>query len=178
MNMKLSNIALYIRAQGDDATTTNQALANSTLTHSGTCYQLQPNQMIISRTQFIVAITICTFVTSASILGLVAMMLREWTRKRESRDAKVWGRKSTYRQRISLMQKEIDDSYSRQYKGYWYNEPENPEMGSDSPVEIMTPERVWEAPAVPAKTAVDRNKRRSKMSIFFDHGRGLWMAKS
>ncbi|WPH00152.1 Hypothetical protein R9X50_00297500 [Acrodontium crateriforme] len=175
--MELSNIALYARTQGENAISTNQTLANSTLTHFGTCHQLQRDQMIISRTNFIVAITICTFVTCASILGFIAMMMREYSRKRESRDAKVWGRKSTYRHRISAMQKEIDDSYSRQYKGYWYNEPENPEMGSDSPVEIMAPERVWEAPAVPAKTVMDKNKRRSKMSIFFDHGRGLWLAK-
>lgn len=75
------------------------------------------------------------------------------------------------------MRKEIDDQYSRQYSGCLTQEPENPEMGSDSPVELMLPERCWEVPAIPAKTA-DKSKRKSKaMSLFFDSGVGMWMPK-
>ena len=82
-------------------------------------------------------------------------------------------------QRISEMRKEIDAEYSRQYKGCLNHEPENPEMGSDSPVELMLPERCWEVPAVPARTAdKDKNKRKSKaMSLFFDSGVGMWLPK-
>lgn len=83
-----------------------------------------------------------------------------------------------------MMRKEVDDSFSRQYSGCLVNEPENPEIGSDSPVELMLPEaRVWEAPAVPAAAAVAKVQgsvggRKSKVgSLFFDHGIGLWMPK-
>jgi len=57
--------------------------------------------------------------------------------------AKTWGRKSTYDNRISQMRKEIDLQFTRQYSGCLHNEPENPEMGTDSPVELMYEERVW-----------------------------------
>ena len=56
-------------------------------------------------------------------------------------------------------------------------------MGSDSPVELMLPERCWEVPAVPARgveraAAKEKNKRESKtMSLFFDHGVGMWLPK-
>ena len=77
------------------------------------------------------------------------------------------------------MRKGVDDEYSRQYKGCLNHEPENPEMGSDSPVELMLPERCWEVPAIPARTAdKDKNKRKSKtMSLFFDSGVGMWLPK-
>lgn len=77
------------------------------------------------------------------------------------------------------MRKEVDDEYSRQYKGCLTHEPENPEMGSNSPVELMLPERCWEVSAVPARTAdKDKNKRKSKvLSLFFDGTTGMWMPK-
>lgn len=77
------------------------------------------------------------------------------------------------------MRKELDNEYSRQYSGCLSHPEENPEMGSDSPVELMLPERCWEAPAIPA-TAVDKDKSRRKskaMSLFFDSRVGLWVPK-
>lgn len=54
-------------------------------------------------------------------------------------------------------------------------------MGSDSPVELMLPERCWEVPAIPARAAAkgkDKDKRKSKaMSLFFDSGVGMWLPK-
>lgn len=70
-------------------------------------------------------------------------------------------------------------SFSRQYNGCLYNEPENPFMGSDSPVELMLPERVWEVHAVPAMPAkvVEKDRRKSKMSLFFDDTVGMWLSR-
>jgi hypothetical protein len=78
-----------------------------------------------------------------------------------------------------MIRKEVDNEYSRQYSGCLVNVYENPELGSDSPVELMLPERIWEVPAVPRKPVeMDQNQRRGKVkSLFFDHGVGLWMPK-
>lgn len=52
-----------------------------------------------------------------------------------------------------MMRKEVDDSFSRKYTGVLVHETvENPEMGSDSPVEIGRRDSVvWEMPAVPVR---------------------------
>ena len=79
-----------------------------------------------------------------------------------------------------MLRKEVDDAFSRQYSGCLVNEPENPEMGSDSPIELMMAERIWEAPAVPATAKVQGRSggRKSKAgSLFFDSGFGVWMPK-
>lgn len=74
-----------------------------------------------------------------------------------------------------MMRKEVDDAYTRHYgPGCLMNPiPENPEMGSDSPIEIMPPERIWEVPAVSAK----KDRRSKAKSLFFDYGVGLWLPK-
>lgn len=155
-----------------DATTAIAATSTS-------CVLLAAGEIIISRTTFIIAITLCIFITSLSILGLAALIYRECIRRRQTKAAKAWGRKSTFDQRISLMRKEVDMSFSRQYNGCLYNEPENPFMGSDSPVELMLPERVWEVHAVPAMPAkvVEKDRRKSKMSLFFDDTVGMWLSR-
>lgn len=71
------------------------------------------------------------------------------------------------------MQRQLDNEYSKQFSGCLYNETENPFLGSDSPVELMLPERIWEAPAVPAK-AVKTDRRKSRISSFFDDAVGVW----
>ena len=78
-----------------------------------------------------------------------------------------------------MLRKEVDDAFSRQYSGCLVNEPENPEMGSDSPIELMMAERIWEAPAVPAMAKVQgKSGGRSKVgSLFFDSGIGVRMPK-
>lgn len=54
--------------------------------------------------------------------------------------------------------------------------PENPEMGSDSPLEMGTVERVWEVPATNAKSGSGTRRDKAK-SLFFDYGVGVWMPK-
>ena len=79
------------------------------------------------------------------------------------------------------MRKEVDDTYSRQYSGCLAHEPENPEMGSDSPVEMMFAEP-REVPAIPARSIErdgNRHKRKSGVeSLFFDQRAGLWFPKT
>lgn len=144
---------------------------------SGLCFELDAGKIVIDRRILIIAICICVLITIASILGVTALLYREWNRRRQVKAAKAWGRKSRVEQRISLMRKEIDNEYSRKYSGCMHQEPENPEMGSDSPVEIGLDDRIWEAPAVPARAA-DRTKRKSKvLSLFFDQAIGVWLPK-
>ena len=135
----------------------------------------------MSRTGFIVAITICIFITLLSMLGLAALIYREYSRRKQHQEARQYGRQSKYLHRLSRARKEVDNVYSRQYSGCLVQEPENPEMGSDSPIELLHEQRVWEIPAVPAtpKMAAKKgNKRRSKaMSLFFNEGLGVWLPK-
>ncbi|KAK5119422.1 hypothetical protein LTR85_007522 [Meristemomyces frigidus] len=145
---------------------------------TSSCAEIHGDEIVISRTTFITAITICIVITSLSILLICALLYRGCARRRQANAAKAWGRKSTYNHRISHMQKQVDQDYSRQYSGCLYNETENPFLGSDSPVELMLPERVWEAPAVPAKAAAaGKGRRKSKISLFFDDAVGLWLPK-
>jgi hypothetical protein len=74
-----------------------------------------------------------------------------------------------------MMRKEVDDEFSRKYSGCLVNVDENPEMGSDSPVELMLPERIWEVPGGPREAVeMDRGRRKSTVkSLFFDHKAGL-----
>ncbi|KAF2763948.1 hypothetical protein EJ03DRAFT_332309 [Teratosphaeria nubilosa] len=139
-----------------------------------------PGQITLPRATFIAVITVCTLLTSLSVLHLTISTYRAFARRREAQQAKIWGRNTTYKHRISLMRKEIDQSYARQYSGCLVNVIENPEMGSDSPVELMMEERVWEAPAVPAAVSFndDDGGRNSRKSLFFDHGVGLWSTRS
>lgn len=77
------------------------------------------------------------------------------------------------------MRKDIDDEYSRQFSGCLHHEPENPEMGSDDPVELGPGGGLVEAPETTTTTATGtRHARRSKaMSLFFDQGLGMWLPK-
>lgn len=146
------------------------------------CSHLSDKELIISRTAFITSLTICIFITGLSLLALAILLYRETSRRRQLKVARTWGRQSRLGNRISMLRKEVDDSFKRQYSGCLVNEPENPEMGSDSPIELMHSERIWEAPAVPAAAKVQQGghggRRKSKVgSLFFDHRMGLWMPK-
>lgn len=149
--------------------------------HHESCRKIGKGDLIISRTAFISSLTICIFITGVSLLALTILLYREHQRRRQLKQARNWGRQSRLGNRISAMRKEIDDSFRRQYSGCLVNEPENPEMGSDSPIELMLPERIWEAPAVPAAAKIQGKSgggRKSKVgSLFFDNGIGLWMPK-
>ena len=111
------------------------------------------------------------------MLAVAALLYREWSRRREAKAAKQWGRNSRIEKRISSMRKELDDQYSRQYSGCLHLEPENPEMGGESPQELMLPERVWEVPAVPVKSANRSGRESRALSLFFDQALGMWLPK-
>lgn len=90
------------------------------------------------------------------------------------------------------MRKEVDDAYTRQYKGVWVSDVvENPEMGSDSPVEMSVERRVWEVPAVPAVPSTFQRsdtapavppkaagRSAGRKSLWFDQVSGLWLPKT
>lgn len=143
---------------------------------AGTCSVIPNDQIILPRTTFIVAITLCLFITCLSLLGLAVLIYREWDRKQQNQAAKSWARQ-TRLGRISLARKEIDAQYSRQFSGCLYNDTDNPFATSDSPVELEHHQRVFEAPSVPV-AAADRHKRRSKaISLFWDQTVGIWIPK-
>lgn len=87
-------------------------------------------------------------------------------------------------QRISMMRKEVDSSYSRQYSGCLVNEPENPFLVPRSPVELMHSERVCEAPDVPfsvpvgAQPAIKEERETRAKSLLFDAAKGQWFRRN
>lgn len=146
----------------------------STTSNHALCVDLDAGKIVISRTTLIAAIAVCIIITCISLLTVAIFIYREWKRCRQTQAATAWSRS----QRISVMRKEIDDQYSRQYSGYLYQEPENPFMRSESPVELMHPEHVCEAPATPPPTVEGSSKgKNSRISLLFDPGVGLWMPK-
>lgn len=81
-------------------------------------------------------------------------------------------------QRISMMRKEVDNSYSQKYSGCLVNEPENPFLVPRSPVELMHNE-LSEAPelsAVNAPTIKEERNTRAK-SLLFDNVQGQWFRR-
>jgi hypothetical protein len=139
------------------------------------CATVDDDHIMISRSTLIITLTIAVFIVCVSILGLSVMLYREWHRQKQNRNARVQGRKSRYLHRISVMRKEVDDSFSRQYTGCLQVEPDNPFLQPRSPVELMYEERVCEVPALPAATAVDQSRRKSRISsLMYDATKGLW----
>ncbi|KAH9819795.1 hypothetical protein Tdes44962_MAKER05195 [Teratosphaeria destructans] len=144
-----------------------------------------PGHITLPRAPFIAAITLSALLTTLSLLHLTLSTYRAHARRREAQQATTWGRTSTYNRRLSLMRQAIDQSYARQYSGCLVPAIENPEMGSESPVELMLEERVWEAPAVPAAAAAapgsfksGEGGRKPRRSLFFDSAVGLWLIRS
>ncbi|KAI7500688.1 hypothetical protein KC367_g3467 [Hortaea werneckii] len=132
-------------------------------------------KLVISRATFIITLTISIFFTLVSLLLVTALLYREWSRRRETARAKTWGRKSIYRNRISYAKKAVDLEFSSQYSGCLVNVHENPEMGTDSPVEIGAEQRIWEAPAVPARTVPGKDVNKIKPSLHCGDRAGYWM---
>ena len=147
-----------------------------------TCIQLSVHEIIFSRTTLIVVLTLCVAITGFSLLVLAAVGYRAWLRHRQDKIARSHGRNSKYMQRISMMRKEVDNSYSRQYSGCLVNEPENPFLVPRSPVELMHSERVCEAPDVPvhvsASPAIKDERETRAKSLLFDTVKGQWFRRS
>lgn len=165
------------------------------------CSLLPRNYISLPRTTFILVLTLLITLTLTSTLGLAILLYRRHARRRQSQQAKTWGRKSRYLNRISVARKQLDDDFRRQYHGVFVNVVENPELGSDSPVELGWEERVWEMPNVETK----REKRLpplpeipesvrvreglgngvpgangrggGRKSLFFCDGVGVWLPK-
>jgi hypothetical protein len=148
-----------------------------------TCIQLSVHEIVFSRTTLIIVLTLCVAITGFSLLVLCAVGYRAWLRHRQDKIARRHGRNSKYMQRISMMRKEVDSSYSRQYSGCLVNEPENPFLVPRSPVELMHSERVCEAPDVPFSVPVsapaikDERETRAK-SLLFDTAKGQWFRRN
>ncbi|KAF2213645.1 hypothetical protein CERZMDRAFT_90501 [Cercospora zeae-maydis SCOH1-5] len=104
------------------------------------CYEVQDHEIVISRATLIAVITISSVLTISSIVLFSVLLCRQWRRTRQNRNAKVWGRQSFYHhqdnKRISYASKTVDDEFSRQYRGVLGTVIENPEMGTDEPVEM------------------------------------------
>lgn len=150
-----------------------------------TCIQLSVHEIVFSRTTLIIVLTLCVAITGFSLLVLCAVGYRSWLRHRQDKIARSHGRNSKYMQRISMMRKEVDNSYSRQYSGCLVNEPENPFLVPRSPVELMHSERVWEAPdgtvpvSVPVSAPAIKDEREARAkSLLFDTAKGQWFRRS
>ncbi|KXL48507.1 MAG: hypothetical protein FE78DRAFT_299754 [Acidomyces sp. 'richmondensis'] len=156
---------------------TSKVIGNTTTSRE--CIQIRANELVISRTTLIVTLTMCVFITCLSLVFIVALTYREYARQQEAKAARHWGRKSTYDRRVSIARQQIDQIYARQYSGCLVNEPENPFLKTNSPVEIMMEERVWEVPAIPTTETQGggRSERKSRLSLWFDHGVGVWLPK-
>lgn len=145
-----------------------------------TCTELRDGDMVISRAHFIASITTCILTICLSLLAIAALLYREHYRRRQSRAAKVWGRQSRFNARTSVVGKAckaVDDTFSSQYRGCLISVQENPEMGSESPAELMQADTVWEVPALPPKASSKEERKSRAKSIFFDYRVGLWMPK-
>ncbi|KAM0719096.1 hypothetical protein Q7P37_005001 [Cladosporium fusiforme] len=149
---------------------------------NGTCIEISVDEIVFSRTTFFVVLAVCVATTGISLLAMAVLGYREWKRQREERRAREYGRVSRYQARVSMMRKEVDDSYSRQYSGCLINEPENPFLAPRSPVELMHTERVSEVPANHAASAsvdgsspsssalsVEGDRARKGKSLLFDN---------
>jgi hypothetical protein len=143
------------------------------------CIELSVHEIVFSRTTLIIVLTLCVAITGLSLLILTAVGYRAWIRHRLDKAARSHGRNSKYVQRISMMRKEVDNSYSRQYSGCLVNEPENPFLVPRSPVELMHSERVWEAPDVPVSVPMIEDERETRVkSLLFDNAKGQWFRRN
>ena len=144
-----------------------------------TCFELSVNDIVFSRTTLIIVLTLCVAITGLSLLAIATLGYREWNRRQQDKEARSHGRNSKYLNRISIMRKEVDSSYSRQYSGCLVNEPENPFLAPRSPVELMhTP--VWEVPdsSPPTSTTTTEEERGAKAkSLLYDNEKGQWFRR-
>lgn len=159
---------------------TSESLSSQPEDDQSSCIELSVHEIVFSRTTLIIVLTLCVAITGVSLIGISALGYRTWTRHQQDKEARSRGRSPQHMQRIPMMRKEADDSYSHQYSSYSVSEPENPFRPSRSPVELMHSE-VWEVPGSAVSTceptvATDETQRGTKVkSLFFDGAKGQWM---
>ena len=161
----------------------SQSFSGQTDDDQSSCIELSVHEIVFSRTTLIIVLTLCVAITGMSIIGISALGYRTWTRHQKDKEARSRGRSPQYHQRIPMMRKEADDSYSHQYSGYSISEPDNRSPTPNrspaprTPVELMHNE-VWEAPGsdVSSEPTLARDGRETKVkSLFFDAAKGQWM---
>lgn len=105
------------------------------------CYNLQPQDLVISRSTLIITLTFCGLITLLSLLVLLKFVWKQHKRRLELDAAKTWGRRSHFNERdnkrVSYASKGIDDEFTRRYRGVLSNTfVENSEMRNDGDVEL------------------------------------------
>lgn len=165
VHKRVENMApLLLQARGDNET----------------CIEISVDEIVFSKTTFFVVMAVCVAMTGLSLLALSILGWREWNRRCEEKQAREYGRASRYQQRVSMLRKEVDNSYSRQYSGCLVNEPENPFLAPTpsprprSPVELMHTERVCEVPAGSTTEQEEIERARKGRSLLFDNAKGQW----
>jgi hypothetical protein len=153
---------------------------NTSDTNDHTCIELSVHEIVFSRTTLIIVLTLCVAITGLSLLILAAVGYRAWLRNREDKIARNHGRNSKYVQRLSMMRKEVDREYTRQYSGCLVSEPENPFLKIGSPVELGDREGIWEVDGSDVeRMAKGREGREVKAkSLVFDGAKGQWFRRS
>jgi hypothetical protein len=155
----------------------SQSLSAQPEDDQSSCIELSVHEIVFSRTTLIIVLTLCVAITGISVIGISALGYRTWTRHQKDKEARSRGRSPQYHQRIPMMRKEADDSYSHQYSNYSINEPEHRSPAPRTPVELMHSE-VWEAPGTDVSSERTRatNERETQVkSLFFDAAKGQWM---
>lgn len=156
----------------------SQSFSGQTDDDQSSCIELSVHEIVFSRTTLIIVLTLCVAITGISVIGISALGYRTWTRHQKDKEARSRGRSPQYHQRIPMMRKEADDSYSsHQYSGYSTTEPENRSPAPRTPVELMHSE-VWEAPGTDVsseRTRVTDDRETRVKSLFFDAAKGQWM---
>jgi hypothetical protein len=158
----------------------SQSLSGQTDDEQSSCIELSVHEIVFSRTTLIIVLTLCVAITGISVIGISALGYRTWSRHQKDKEARRRDRDHSpqYHQRIPMMRKEADDSYSsHQYSGYSITEPENRSPAPRTPVELMHSE-VWEAPGTDVsseRTRVVDERETGVKSLFFDAAKGQWM---
>ena len=140
------------------------------------CVEISVNDIVFSRTTLIIVLTLCVAITGISMIAVAALGYRQWSRRQQDKRAKESGGNARYLQRISMMRKDVDNSYSRKYSGCLVNEPENPFLVPKSPVELMASERPWEVPTATAVNgrAKSEDGHETTPSFLYDNAKGQW----
>ena len=140
----------------------NSTSLSTSSTDHDLCIELDAGKLVIDRKTLIIAISICVVVTCVSALCFAILLYREWSRRRDIKQAKIRRCKSLLGDRVSGMRKgdDDDDEYWRQHDKCFQHESGSQYAGSPISgglAELMQPERLCEVPAVPPKQTTERS---------------------